>query len=114
MQDQERRELGAEIRRRRKGRKLTQRQLADEAGISLRTMVSIEKGEHSTQPGNAEAVMRVLGIDVDATMARASWPPDVQVFLDMMGAFLSTLPEQARLEVIGEITRSIYRRSPST
>lgn len=107
---QDRRELGAAIRGARKARKLTQQELATAARVSLRTIASIEKGEHATQAGNVEAVLRVLDLDVDAERARSAWPADVLVFLDMMGAYLSTLPEQQRLARIGEITRRVLYR----
>lgn len=113
MNEQDRRELGAAIRRQRKAMKLTQGALAAAAGVSTRTIVSIEKGEHSTQPGNTDAVMRILGLDVEPTVDTESWPADVAVFLDMMGAYLSTLTEQQRLAVIREITASMYRRPPA-
>lgn len=110
--DQDRRELGAEIRSARKARKMTQQQLAAAAHISLRTVASIERGEHATQSGNVEAVLRVLDLDVDAERARSNWPAEVTVFLDMMGAYLSSLPESQRLTRIGEIVRRELYRPP--
>jgi len=56
--------LGERLARRRLRRDLTQQQLADEAGVSRRTVVRLEAGE-STQLTNLVRVLRVLGLIED-------------------------------------------------
>ena len=53
--------LGERLAQRRLRRDLTQQQLADEAGVSRRTLVRLEAGE-STQLTNLVRVLRALGL----------------------------------------------------
>jgi transcriptional regulator with XRE-family HTH domain len=57
-------ELGARLTRSRLNRNLTQAQLANEAGVSKRTVERIEAG-HSTQLSNLIRVSRALGLLVN-------------------------------------------------
>jgi transcriptional regulator with XRE-family HTH domain len=102
--------IGEQIRRHRKAvrPKMTQRQLAEATGLSERMIQDAESGKHTPQPANLTAIRRVLGIEGDPVETRASWPTDVQAFLDMLGAALSWLPEQDRLEKMREIGSRIF------
>ena len=57
--------LGDNLRLARLRRKLSASRVAERAGISRRTLVSIESGEPSVAMGNYFQVMRVLGLEQD-------------------------------------------------
>lgn len=91
------------------------------AGVSLRAYAAFEKGENVPQQKNLEAILRVLPVEasqLDLSGAREatveSWPADVRVFLDVMGAFLTTMEEEERLAVIHEATRWMVGRRTTT
>ncbi|HET7387341.1 MAG TPA: helix-turn-helix transcriptional regulator [Nocardioidaceae bacterium] len=99
--------------KRRKDRKLTQEQVASGAGVSLRAYQGFESGKSSPQGGNLRAILAFLDIDPDgdddAATTRTTWPADVQVFLDVMGAYLATFPDVERLDAIHNLTAQIFR-----
>lgn len=102
----------ARVRVERKRRGWTQTDLAKAAHLSLRTVQNFEGRKGDPQPENLRALLTALDIDPDgdevAARTRSEWPAPVQVFLDMLGAYLMTLPEDARLEAIHDITRQIF------
>jgi transcriptional regulator with XRE-family HTH domain len=102
--------LGAQIRQHRRARKMTQQQLADAAGLSLRMIQDTEAGKHKPQPQNLVALRSALEIEGDAKQTEDDFPPDVKTFLYVIGAFLSSMPERDRGEMIREITTHIVRR----
>lgn len=57
--------LGENLRLARLRRKLSAARVAERAGISRRTLVSIESGEPTVGMGNYFQVMRVLGLEKD-------------------------------------------------
>lgn len=57
--------LGENLRLARLRRRLSATRVAERAGISRRTLVSIESGEPSVAMGNYFKVMRVLGLEKD-------------------------------------------------
>ena len=57
--------LGDNLRFARLRRKLSASRVAERAGISRRTLVSIESGEPTVAMGNYFQVMRVLGLEKD-------------------------------------------------
>lgn len=57
--------LGENLRLARLRRKLSAERVAERAGISRRTLVSIESGEPTVAMGNYFQVMRVLGLEKD-------------------------------------------------
>lgn len=60
--------LGENLRLARLRRKLSAMQVAERAGISRRTLASIESGEPTVAMGNYFQVMRVLGLEKDFQM----------------------------------------------
>lgn len=106
----------ARVHKERKARGWTQAQLAERADVSLRTVQNVEGRKTTPQPANLRAILAALDIDLDgdevAAETRATWPPEVQVFLDMLGAYLMAMPERTRLEAIHDITRQIFTASP--
>lgn len=89
----------------------TQEDVAARAGMSLRAYHSFENGKTRPQGKNMRAILKAFDMDEsgedrrDATLE--SWPPDIEVFLDMMGAFLSTMPDAERLSFMHDTTRRI-------
>lgn len=57
--------IGAEIRAMRKEYMLTQQQLAELSGVSVRTLRDIEKGSGSPSIGTVVNVAATLGLDVE-------------------------------------------------
>lgn len=110
--------IAAERRRRMKTDRATwtQEAVAKRAGISKRTYGSFEKGQTAEQSATRRAILRVFGMDETAEDTRdetlESFPADVQVFTEMLGAFLSTMDEAERIAFIKDTTRRIvgYRQ----
>lgn len=59
-------DIGAAIRARRKALKLTQRQLAALAGLSLEFVNGIENGKPTAEIGKTLELLTALGIDLEA------------------------------------------------
>lgn len=106
--------------RRRKEMHKSQREIADEAGVALRTYQAFEAGRSTPQGGNLTAILRVLGLEPEAASeeraeeTREEWPGDVRVFLDMMGAYLVTLDQSERDRYMYEQTRRIIHNNNHT
>lgn len=95
--------LGAEVRRRRQDRALTLRELAAEAGVSQRFLVSVEKGEANISVVRLADVARALGTDpatlLGGPVATVEKGPLVAL-LGLRGAGKTTIGQRAaeRLE----------------
>lgn len=105
-------DLAARVRAARRQRQLTQEQVAEQAGVSLRAYQMFETRKAVPQPGNLRAILKTLEVDPEgddtARATRSEWPHAVQVFLDVMGAYLMTLSEDDQLLVIHDVTRQIF------
>lgn len=105
-------DLVERVRRARKDRGWTQQQLAEAAGISLRTYQNFENRVGTPQSGNLRAILTAVGVEpigeetADAT--RQTWPGDILVFLDMIGAYLATMSAEQRQQVMHQWTREIF------
>lgn len=99
---------GQKIVRLRKAKGWTQDELAERSGVAKRTLQDVE-GDKRARPQRATrvALNAALGVEGDAEDERQSWPKDVEVFLDIMGAWLTTMDEEARLDRIGKLVREI-------
>lgn len=85
---------------------LTQEQFALRIGIPTRTLQDIEAGK-VTRPQRLtrEKIDSALNLQPEGATA-AEWPPDLRAFLELLGAFLFALPEDARTGYVqGEIKR---------
>lgn len=97
----------------REDRGLTQAEVAEAVGMSLRAYGDFETGKtHRLQARNRRSLMRFFGWDresepADTVAESDEWPPDIRVFLDMIGAFLSRMDEESRLAWMREETRRI-------
>lgn len=100
MNEEDRKALGERVTAVRKARRMTQQQLADEAGVSLGVIGNLERGETVPQGSNRRAIAKALGEDVfddgTAQAARDLWPRDVQTFTDVLGLYLAGLDEETR------------------
>ena len=110
--DATRKVLRARARDRRKELGLTQKQMAERAGISVRAYQNFENAKGWPQPTNLEAILGATGVDSTpdaiAVATRGDWPGDIKVFLDMLGAYLATMDDEQRLESIYRMTREVF------
>ncbi|MGM9740457.1 MAG: helix-turn-helix domain-containing protein [Candidatus Cryptobacteroides sp.] len=60
--------IGIQIRNRRKALKITQRELADLAGISINTVVAVERGQGDPKISTYTAICNVLGLKLTAIL----------------------------------------------
>lgn len=101
--------LADRVRRVRKQKGLTQQQLANRAGVGLGVVGNLERGKTRPTPANRLAVMNALGLDPNEPEGEVGetrhWPRDVSVFVDVMGLYLTSLPEDERYQVIHDLTR---------
>jgi transcriptional regulator with XRE-family HTH domain len=114
MNTEERKTLGEKVAAVRKARRLTQQQLADEAGVSLGVIGNLENGKTVPQGANRRAIAKALGEDVfgdgTAQAARDLWPVDVQVFTDVLGGYLASLDNEARAAQVAAWMSEIMNR----
>jgi transcriptional regulator with XRE-family HTH domain len=108
-------ELADLVKRTRKARRLGQQEVAELAGVSLNTLGNFERHLSVPQPTKLRQILDVLDLtseagDAVASATRGEFSPDIKTFLDVMGLFLTALPEGERTEVMFSITRQIVNR----
>jgi transcriptional regulator with XRE-family HTH domain len=105
-------DLPTRVREERKRRRWTQKDMAAKTGMSLRAYQGFESRSTSPQGANLRAILAAVEIDTTqeeiAEATREDWPRDIRVFLDMMGAYLATMPDEDRLAVMSAMTRRIF------
>lgn len=104
--------LADSVRTARKRKRWGQQELATRANVSLGVVSNLERKLTRPQPANERAILAALGIESDDDARaideeRRDWPRDVAVFLDVMGLFLSSIPEDARADIIHDLTRQV-------
>lgn len=109
MDKQERAAVRERFKRARRDKDMSQRAVADAAGVSLATVNNFERGVSVPQYDKLAAILAAVGIEGDPEVAHESYPDDVQAFLLMMGAYLSLLDEETRLDRIGHLVREIVK-----
>lgn len=105
-------DLPARVRAIRRSRGWTQPQMAEAAGMKPRAYQMFEGRQSTPQPENLRGILRAAGLngdDMDGTAGRSELPRDIKVFLDMLGAYLMSLPEARRLEIVHNLTRQIFQ-----
>lgn len=60
--------IGQQIKERRKSLKVTQRQLAELAGIGINTLTKIERGEANPSLGILNKILDTLGLELTTTI----------------------------------------------
>lgn len=88
----------------------TQDDLARESGVPRRTLQNYE-ADAVDRPSrkNVLAINRALDIEGDLQVERSGRPRNVELFLDMMGTHLMNLDEVARIDLMADLTKRIYR-----
>lgn len=101
----QREEVGGRIRALRNERGWSQDELAERAGVSPRTVHSLEKGEHTPQPKKLRAVLDALGVakPEEGAITIEGLPDDVAVFLRVAAQRLCVLDPDARSQVLAAI-----------
>lgn len=104
--DQEQREqVAARIKDARKGRGWSQRMLAEEAGVSENTVLSIEGGKRQPQDAKLRAVLEALGMPepIDGTLSLEGVPEDVRIFLKVAAQRLKIMDPAERSRILADI-----------
>ncbi|NUP32910.1 MAG: helix-turn-helix domain-containing protein [Streptomycetaceae bacterium] len=103
MDEQQRAAFGAQVRRARKARGMSQQDLANEAGLDAKTLSNIEQGRN-VRPGILNAVRDTLGLAMPA--AEATPDADVALALDMVRRWLEAADGDAeRKDRMFQLTR---------
>lgn len=102
---EQRKQVGDRIAEARKGRGWSQKRLADEAGVSENTVLSIEQATRQAQPAKLRAVLTALGMPepIDGTMSMEGVPEDVRVFLRVAAQRLKVMDAPARARILADI-----------
>ena len=93
---------GIEVRQSRKAQGMRQEDLAEAAGVAVRTIRNIEAGKH-VAPATATMIYHALGI----SGATPVWPAEVEAFLQMVGYRLTSVSDEKRWQLIHEMTRQL-------
>lgn len=94
--------LATEIRSARKAQNMTQEQLADRGGVSLRTIRNLEAGK-PVQPGTLGLVLRALGIEPGAPVLT----DDVAFIVNAIGLRLMAVDPKKRASLAGRLTEML-------
>lgn len=98
--------FGQLVFRLREERKWTQKRLAEESGVPVRTIQDIEKDlRERPQRATLLKLRRALDIEGDAVRERSDWPDDVAAIVDIVGAWLMTLEPPDRIRWMAEFVR---------
>lgn len=98
--------FGQQVFRLREERKWTQKKLAEESGVPVRTIQDIEKDlRDKPQRGTLLKLRKALEIEGDPDKERSEWPDDVAAIVDIVGAWLMTRTPAERIQWISDFTR---------
>jgi len=103
---------GRQIAARRTALGMSIKALAERSGVHRDTISAIERGGGQTPRGaTVGAITSALDrFEEEAGTTSDQTPTDVDFFLDVMGLFLSALPESERQQLMRDITRQIVGR----
>jgi putative transcriptional regulator len=101
----QREQVGARIKALRKERHWSQADLAEAAGVSERTIYSIENGQHVPQPKKMRAILDALDVQQpeEGAIVVEGMPDDIAIFLRVAAHQLGKLDESVRSRVLNEI-----------
>ncbi|MGF3056195.1 helix-turn-helix domain-containing protein [Microbacterium sp. YY-01] len=91
---EERAALGETVREIRTARGLTQSEVAEAAGISLKTYGTLERGVRAAHAGNLRKVLEVLGVPQVSDLDR--YDEDTRAFIASTAPIFQNLPQHAR------------------
>lgn len=100
--------IGAQVRKARRANDWTGKQLAEFAGVSPGTVVSIENGR-PTRPGNLRAVLDALSIP-PITETEQSVDDDVKLAVEIVQAALMATPVERRHKAAHDLIRYVTLR----
>ena len=80
---------------------LTQQEVADAAGISRATLISLERGDTAPQSDNLLKVLGVFGIFID----EHKFNSETELWLSMMGALIEAIPTDRRGKTVERAMR---------
>lgn len=103
---------GDTIREAREARDWTQEKLAVESGVPKRTIQEIENGRVAKPQRATDIKLRgALEIEGDAVRERSEWPEDVAAVVDIVGAWLLTIPPAERTIWLADFLRGTEHRA---
>lgn len=89
----------------RKGQDMKQQELADKAGVSVRTIRNLEAGRNELSPGNLSAVLDALGYRRPAK----PWDEETEGVVQMWAFRLSRFSEVERAKRIDAVSRYLIK-----
>lgn len=104
MTEQERAAWGAKIRPARHEMGLTQQEVAEMSGVSLKTIGNIESGRIVPQAASLRRLMMALDLGPDPA---DSFSDDVHTWLAILGPLIANLPADTRGEVMLGVVKSL-------
>ena len=85
----------------------TQEQLASESGMSDRAVSDFVRATTTPNEETLDAIARAMNVLPNPNDVRASWPKEMQVFLDLIGVWLMARPEAEREALMRDLARQI-------
>lgn len=108
MDQQQRDDVARQIKTHREARGWSPERLAEEAGLSDKTVRSLEAG-NNVRPGSLGKVLAALGIEpIAEVVERRGEPADVHGMLEVLRVLLMGMPEADRPEVIADVIRYLW------
>lgn len=107
MDDQQRAQVGAQVRRARKSRGWNMKELAAEAGVAEGTVVSVENGRR-VRPGNLKAVVDALGLVV--APAERTVNDKAELAADIVRKWMEALPVEEQDDALNDLIRHTLLR----
>lgn len=108
MNRDERAELGPIIRAERERLRMTQAELADAAGTTMRSVGSIERGDTVAQPQLLARLLTALGLTPDGHPSDPT-DPDIETLVAVVRPFLATLDDRHRAVVMPKLIEALVR-----
>lgn len=104
-QKNHRQQIAAKVRAAREERGWSQERLADEAGVSPNTVLSIEQESRKTQPGKLRPVLDVLGLAPvsEVKLDLEGVPDDVVTFFIVMSKRARVMSDEQRAAALARL-----------
>lgn len=85
----------------------TQDRLAEESGVSARTVSDFARRTRTPNEETLDAIARAMAVLPDPDDVRNSWPKEMRIFLDLIGVWLMARPEAEREALMRDLARQI-------